>query len=95
MSIRNKEGETALMFAARIGTRQVMKMILEHLRLLNMDGYFLRQRNRYGHTALELARASNLECAKVLTKHLIHYGNQSLATTYHQHHPGKSTVFIS
>jgi len=53
-----------------------MRMILEHLRNLNMDAYFLRQRNRFGLTALELARAENLESARVLTKHLIAYGNQ-------------------
>lgn len=52
-------------------------MILEHLRLHEMDGYFLRQRNRYGLTALELARAENLECAKVLTKHLITFGHHT------------------
>ena len=54
-------------------------MILEHLRSLDMDGHFLRQRNRFGLTALELARAENLDCAKVLTKHLVAYGHHTSA----------------
>lgn len=70
------------MCAARFGTKQTMRMILEHLNHLEMDGYFLRQRNRFGLTALELARGENLECAKVLTKHLITYG-------HHTGHSGK------
>lgn len=78
-SIRNKNGETALMCAARFGSKQVLRMILEHLRHLEMDGYFLRQRNSFGLTALELARTENLECAKVLTKHLITYGHMHAA----------------
>lgn len=54
-------------------------MILEHLRHLEVDGYFLRQRNRLGLSALELARVENLECAKVITKHLIAYGHHTNA----------------
>jgi len=65
------------MCAARFGSKQVTRMLLEHLRQLEMDGYFLRQRNRYGLTALELARAENLEAAKALTKHLIAYGQHA------------------
>lgn len=57
----------------------MMRMLLEHLRHLQMDGYFLRQRNRFGLTPLELARAENLECAKVLTKHLIAFGHNTSA----------------
>lgn len=75
--MRNKNGETALMCAARFGSRQVVRIILEHLRQLEMDGYSLRQRNRFGLTPLELARAENLEAAKVLTKHLIAYGHHT------------------
>lgn len=74
LSLRNKNGETALMCAARFGSKQVTRLMLDHLRHLDMDGYFLRQRNRFGLTPLELARAENLEAAKVLTKHLIAYG---------------------
>lgn len=84
LSVRNKNGETALMCAARFGGKQVMRLILEHLRQLDMDGYFLRQRNRLGMTALELARAENLECAKVLAKHLIAHG-------HHATHAGEFT----
>lgn len=62
------------MCAARFGSKQVMRMILEHLHHLDLDGYFLRQRNRLGLSALELARVENLDCAKVITKHLIAYG---------------------
>lgn len=87
--MRNKNGETALMCAARFGSKQVMRLILEHLRHLEMDGYFLRQRNRFGLSALELARAENLETAKVLTKHLIAYGHNtgamlSRSSSHHQ-----------
>lgn len=79
LAARNKNGETPLMCAARFGTKPVVRMILEHLRHLEMDGYFLRQRNRFGLTALELARAENLEAAKVLTKHLITFGHHTNA----------------
>lgn len=79
LAIRNKDGETVLMCAARFGSKQVMRILLEHLRQLEMDGYYLRQRNRFGLTALELARAENIECAKVLTKHLISYGQHTNA----------------
>lgn len=86
---RNKNGETMLMCAARFGSKQTMRLILEHLRSLEMDGYFLRQRNRFGLTALELARAENLDSAKVLTKHLITYGQHTGAilsrSTSHHH----------
>lgn len=82
LAVRNKNGETPLMCAARFGSKQVMRMMLEHLRHLEMDGYFLRQRNRFGLTALELARAENIECAKVLTKHLITYGHHTNAGKY-------------
>lgn len=75
LSLRNKEGETALMCAARFGSKQVLRLILSHLHELELDEYFLRQRNRFGLSALDLARAENLECAKVLTKHLIDVGH--------------------
>lgn len=67
------------MCAARFGSKQVVRLMLEHLRHLEMDGYFLRQRNRLGLTPLELARAENLEAAKVLTRHLIAYGQHTSA----------------
>lgn len=73
-SLRNKNGETALMCAARFGSKPICRLLLEHLRHLDMDGYFLRQRNRFGLTPLEIARSENLEAAKVITKHLINYG---------------------
>lgn len=78
-SMRNKNGETALMCAARFGSKPVMRLLLEHLQSLQMDGYFLSQRNRFGLTPLELARAENLECAKLLTKHLITFGQHTNA----------------
>ena len=78
-SLRNKNGETALMCAARFGSKQVMRLLLEHLRQLDVDGYFLRQRNRLGLTPLELARVENLDCAKAITKHLINYGQHPAA----------------
>lgn len=78
-SLRNKNGETALMCAAKFGTKQVMRIILDHLHHLELDDYFLRQRNRLGLTALELARVENLDCAKVITKHLISFGHHPQA----------------
>lgn len=78
LAIRNKEGESALMCAARCGSKHTMRIMLEHMRQLDLDGYFLRQRNRFGLTPLELARAENIECARVLTKHLVaSYGPQA------------------
>ncbi|KAG9510604.1 39S ribosomal protein L11, mitochondrial, partial [Fragariocoptes setiger] len=74
LSLRNKDGETALMVAARVATKAVMRILLDHMRRLNIEGYFLRQRNRYGQTALDIARSNNLEAAKLLTKHVIKYG---------------------
>lgn len=56
-----------------------MRLILEHLQSLQMDGFFLSQRNRFGMSPLELARAENLECAKLLTKHLITFGHHTNA----------------
>lgn len=67
------------MCAARFGSKQVMRTILEHLHHLELDDYFLRQRNRRGLTALELARVENLDCAKVITKHLISFGHHPQA----------------
>ena len=66
-----------MMCAARFGSKQVMRMVLEHLRNLEMDGYFLRQRNRLGLSALEMARMENPDCAKVITKHLVAYGHNT------------------
>lgn len=80
--MRNKNGETALMCAARFGSKPVMRLLLEHLQSLQMDGYFLSQRNRFGLTPLELARGENLECAKLLTKHLITFGQHTNAGEY-------------
>lgn len=80
--MRNKESETALMCAARFGSKQVLRLILAHLHELELDDYFLRQRNRFGLSALDLARAENLECAKVLTKHLIAVGQPTAASKY-------------
>lgn len=77
LGLRNKNGETALMCAARFGSKQVVRLLLEHLRHLEMDCFFLRQRNRFGLTPLEIARTENLEAAKVLTKHLIAYGQHT------------------
>lgn len=65
------------MCSARFGSRQVMRLLLDHLRQLDVDGYFLRQRNRIGMTPLEIARVENLECAKVITKHLVTYGQHT------------------
>lgn len=77
LALRNKDGETVLMCAARFGSKQVLRMILSHLHELELDEYFLRQRNRFGLSALDLARAENIECAKVLTKYLLGVGQSS------------------
>lgn len=79
MSLRNKDGETALMCAARFGNKQTMRLMLVHLHELELDEFYLRQRNRFGYTALDLARAENLECAKLLAKHLITLGHPTSA----------------
>lgn len=75
MSLRNKDGETALMCAARFGNKQTLRLIMAHLHELELDEFYLRQRNRFGFTALDLARAENLENAKFLAKHLITLGH--------------------
>lgn len=63
------------MCAARFGSKQTMRLILAHLHELELDEFYLRQRNRFGMTALDLARAENIECAKLLAKHLIALGH--------------------
>lgn len=98
LSLRNKAGETALMCAARFGSKQVTRILLEHLRHLEMDGYFLRQRNRFGLTPLEIARSENLEAAKVITKHLISYGQHTgvvlaRSVSHHQLDPRRGAPF--
>lgn len=86
------------MCAARFGSKQVTRMLLEHLRHLEMDGYFLRQRNRFGLTPLEIARSENLDAAKVITKHLISYGHPTGAVlarsvSHHQLDPRRASGY--
>lgn len=74
--VRDKlNGETILMFAAKFGSKYCLRLLLKHLQDYDLDIYYLRQRNKFGLTALDLSRVSNIDNAKVLTKHLLSFND--------------------
>lgn len=74
ITIQDKDGNTALMHASRLGYVPVIQAFVNHFLKRELDASLLRQRNNQGKNALEIAKEEEkIECVRLLTNFLTQY----------------------
>ncbi|RWS29713.1 hypothetical protein B4U80_06567 [Leptotrombidium deliense] len=73
VTIQDREGNTAVMHAVKYGSSSILRTFVEYFVAFGVDPNFLRQRNVYGKTALEMAKESGKsDCVHALTNFVTH-----------------------
>lgn len=74
MTIQDKEGNNAIMYAAKFGYTLVVQAFIENFIKRDLDTNILRSRNNLGKNALDLAKEQNkTECVHLLTNYLTQF----------------------